>query len=490
MGSFLNNFLSQLLPNTSFKDYQHAARLYIDDNFALAPKSTFMYHVVFELNPKHKATNFLNTSQIELGMLVKNVQLPKYDFGVEERNMYNKKTYFNTRITYQPINMTFHDDMKDVVTAFWSMYYQYYIADGRYPEAAFDRPSRYSRTGESHRWGMDTEVGGNLIKTIKIYQLYKGNYIEWALMEPKITNFSHADLDQSATGSVAEQTMTVAYNGVLINQGKVSRNSDKPEGLTSLHYDRSPSPLSIIGGGTDSIFGPGGLIPGGISVFKNFQSGNIFGGILGAINLYKRRDNYKKGFKEEIVGIGRDILRDTAFTMMGAGSPPGMNFPKGTRKRKVDAISRDAFVSGQTFQPRPNLYAVDQDGFIILTPDEATRYYTHNTEALDRLARDTVYLADTSKTLDENKSAWNRLTDAEKTVYTSQALALVPNLVNSGVVRLRLDKDVVKTFQTINKETLAKLSKTTTSTATATARATTQATTQTYSSGGGGGSTY
>ena len=53
MGSFLNNFLSQLLPNTSFKDYQHAARLYIDDNFALAPKSTFMYHVVFELNPKH-----------------------------------------------------------------------------------------------------------------------------------------------------------------------------------------------------------------------------------------------------------------------------------------------------------------------------------------------------------------------------------------------------------------------------------------------------
>ena len=83
MGSFLNNFLSQLLPNTSFKDYQHAARLYIDDNFALAPKSTFMYHVGFALNPKHKATNFLNTSQIELGMLVKNVQLPKYDFGVE-----------------------------------------------------------------------------------------------------------------------------------------------------------------------------------------------------------------------------------------------------------------------------------------------------------------------------------------------------------------------------------------------------------------------
>ena len=169
-----------------------------------------------------------------------------------------------------------------------------------------------------------------------------------------------------------------------------------------------------------------------------------------------------------------------------------MNFPRGTRKKKVDAIPRDAVVSGQTFQPRPNLYAVDNDGFIVLTPDEASRYYTSNTEALDRLARDTVYLAETSKTLDENKTAWNKLTTDEKSVYTTQALALVPNLVNSGVVKLRLDKDSVKTFQTIDKETLKQLSTTTTTTTvgtTATATPTTTAT-QTYSSGGGGGSGY
>ena len=129
----------------------------------------------------------------------------------------------------------------------------------------------------------------------------------------------------------------------------------------------------------------------------------------------------------------------------------------------------------------------------MLTPDEATRYYTSNSEALDRLARDTVYLADTSKTLEANKTAWNRLTTDEKSVYTSQALALVPNLVNSGVVKLRLDKDSVKTFQTIDKETLKQLSTTTTTTtigATATATTPTTTATQTYSSGGGGGSGY
>ena len=166
------------------------------------------------------------------------------------------------------------------------------------------------------------------------------------------------------------------------------------------------------------------------------------------------------------------ILKWKGGERMGSGSAPGMNFPKGTRKKKVDAIPRDAVVSGQTFQPRPNFYAVDGDGFIVLTPDEATRYYTSNSEALDRLARDTVYLADTSKTLDANKTAWNRLTTDEKSVYTSQALALVPNLVNSGVVKLRLDKDSVKTFQTIDKETLKQLSTATSNTTVGTATTT------------------
>ena len=51
-------------------------------------------------------------------------------------------------------------------------------------------------------------------------------------------------------------------------------------------------------------------------------------------------------------------------------------------------------------------------------------------------------------------------------------MALVPNLVNSGVVKLRLDKDSVKTFQTIDKETLKQLSTATSNTTVGTATTT------------------
>ena len=75
-----NNFLQQLLGGDTLKDYQHAARLYTDDLFRLAPKSKFLYHVVFEFS----AGNSLNGAQKnELGMIVKRCDLPQYSFNVE-----------------------------------------------------------------------------------------------------------------------------------------------------------------------------------------------------------------------------------------------------------------------------------------------------------------------------------------------------------------------------------------------------------------------
>jgi len=44
----INNFLKGFqdgLPG--MKDYQHASRLYIDNNFKLMPKQKFLFHVVF-----------------------------------------------------------------------------------------------------------------------------------------------------------------------------------------------------------------------------------------------------------------------------------------------------------------------------------------------------------------------------------------------------------------------------------------------------------
>ena len=74
----INNFLkgfSDGLPG--MKDYRHASRLYFDDNFKLAPKHKYLYHVVFDLDETVIGTSrpFTNNERLELNMLVKAIDL-------------------------------------------------------------------------------------------------------------------------------------------------------------------------------------------------------------------------------------------------------------------------------------------------------------------------------------------------------------------------------------------------------------------------------
>ena len=132
----INNFLQGFTDGLpGMKDFRHASRLYLDDNFRLAPKNKFLYHVVFDINdvamaPAMGAALLQNNEKIELNMLVKAIDLPKYNFNIDEKIQYNKKMYTALRIQYEPVNITFHDDHADTVNAFWKKYYEYTIADG------------------------------------------------------------------------------------------------------------------------------------------------------------------------------------------------------------------------------------------------------------------------------------------------------------------------------------------------------------------------
>ena len=126
----INNYLQGFqdgLPG--MKDYQHASRLYLDDNFKLLPKQKFLFHVVFNTDESLFVNGFERNEKLQLNMLVKQCDLPKYDMSYEEKVQYNKKMYAATRIAYEPVNITFHDDHADTVNAFWKKYYEYNIAD-------------------------------------------------------------------------------------------------------------------------------------------------------------------------------------------------------------------------------------------------------------------------------------------------------------------------------------------------------------------------
>ena len=233
---------------TVLRDYQHAKKIFVDGNFRLSPKYGFLFYVEFDFNPL--ITNLSNTTAQEMGMVVKTVSLPKYTIQVKEHNAYNRKNYVQNKITYEPVNITFHDDQADNVRNFWYDYYSYYYRDPDYADATYQAYTKY-QSRPSFNWGYTPRpaVGYNnslgqqpyqYIQNIRIYSMYQGQFDEYNLVNPIITSFKHGDHAQGNDNPTLEHGMTVQFETVKYLTGYVT--DDTVGGFITLNYDKTPSP--------------------------------------------------------------------------------------------------------------------------------------------------------------------------------------------------------------------------------------------------------
>jgi hypothetical protein len=51
-----NTILNALAKGDQIKDFQHAARLFVDNNYELQPRFSNLFHVVFNLTPQAAST--------------------------------------------------------------------------------------------------------------------------------------------------------------------------------------------------------------------------------------------------------------------------------------------------------------------------------------------------------------------------------------------------------------------------------------------------
>ena len=134
--SVFNGFLGQLAdgvlsPKGNLGDYAHASRLFVTENQKLAPHQKFLYHCYFQMDPVAASIlpDLKAKHELEIGMLVKSADLPRFSADVETKNKYNRKKNVQTAIKYNPVTITFHDDNYGVTTALLEAYYRYYFAD-------------------------------------------------------------------------------------------------------------------------------------------------------------------------------------------------------------------------------------------------------------------------------------------------------------------------------------------------------------------------
>jgi hypothetical protein len=228
MPSYSNRHLTS--SDSTLRDFQHAARAFVDGDFALAPRLKFQYHVVFST---------LGGSNAQLSLLAKTADTPKFAVTTETANQYNKKNVVMTGITYTPITFKLYDDNSGVARQLWEKYYAYTFGDhGAAKAGLYGKSLGPNFTG----YGLENQPIVPFLNYIKIHTFAKRTWSGYTLINPVITAWS-SDTFNWGDSAPAEHTMTIAYDAVTYDRGNAGAGS--PPNFGQAGYDQTPSPLKV-----------------------------------------------------------------------------------------------------------------------------------------------------------------------------------------------------------------------------------------------------
>ena len=300
-----------LSPKGNLGDYAHASRLFVTENQKLAPHTKFLYHCFFQIDPAASSVlpDLKSRHELEIGMLVKSVDLPKFSADVETKNKYNRKKNVQTAIKYNPVTITFHDDNYGVTTALLEAYYRYNFSDGNYKETpgAFNKAGAGDNTykgpgANQYSYGLDNGQTVPFFQNIQISQMARKAYTTYTLVNPIVTDWQHDTLDSGDGTSTTVNTVTVMYESVFYSRGNVETGSNgSPKGFgDQSHYDVTPSMLA--GGGIGGILGTAsnlfGFITQGTGFNNPLQAGLALAGLIRSA-----RNLSSEGLRQEGFGI-------------------------------------------------------------------------------------------------------------------------------------------------------------------------------------------
>lgn len=361
--SLLRDAVGAFFGSDYLRDYTHASKTFRPNSYENSPKFKFLFHTYFDINPEAypQSTNF--------GILVKEVRLPSYSFATAQMNQYNRKRIVQTKIRYDPIDITFHDDNGNNVTKMWEAYYRYYYNDGSKPGAVLpaERGSPIERNpifegevtesidtynyrdiyelaeNKNYDWGFS---GGNnatfaqsgvkvpFFRNITVFGLHQHNFTAYTLVNPVITNFSHDTYNYDTGNGVMEHKMSIDYETVVYNYGNL--DGREPADIVTgfgleQNYDRTTSPI-MVPGANGTVLGQGGLVDAVGGAIESLKGGNILGAIQTAGRAYNsvKNTNLLKTAALELENSVRNTLsntpnnRNTLFSIPGANQTPGL----------------------------------------------------------------------------------------------------------------------------------------------------------------------
>jgi hypothetical protein len=203
-----------------------------------------------------------------------------------------------------------------------------------------------------------------------------------------------------------------------------------------------------LGGGTNSIFGPGGVVDGIGSVIRNVQSGNILGAILGASNTYNNAKKIKKSaVKEELKGIAKDGILEVG-KQAGSITNPVAQFSVGAAAIVGASALASARGTADNNDQANNTVITNStvDTVNFLGADESFNLVSNDANVRDEIAAG-LYFKDIGSrnglTVAQSNIEYEGSSDAVKNVYRSKSITDVRKLVTEGYIKIeRQTQDV------------------------------------------------
>lgn len=369
MAGFFQQFLKGagdgFVGSPFLRDYEHASKIFRTGAYGNSPKFKWLFHVYFDIN-KYQISG-TNVDQIfpsttNYGLLVKSIDLPKYSITLQEMNQYNRKRYVQTKINYDPIRISFHDDNNNQIRQLWFNYFSYYYNDPNQPVAPDSRPGDAAtklnprniyqdNVSSNQNWGYIGEIPqysldgmtyektkAPFFKSIRIYGFNQHNWALYEVINPMIESFNHDNYNYYETRGIMEHQMTIRYENVKYYDGAL--NGQDPSSIVagfgnSNQYDTTLSPINLPGSNR-TIEGPGGLLDAAEGFSKDLANGNYLGALQTAMRTkrtFKNSGQILQAAKSELIA---GVIGETPGLVRGAFNFPAAGATNGTGQQNTN----------------------------------------------------------------------------------------------------------------------------------------------------------
>ena len=278
--------------------------------------------------------------------LVKRVEVPSFDFDVETLDQYNKKRVVQKRINYNPISITFHDDVNNSIYRVASTYVRYYYGDSYNVDENDWTLDTVNYLRKQGLWGLMPKTQKYFFRSVWIAWVNSGRVTYMSFQNPLINNISYDSLDY-ADSNPLELTFTLSYEGVIFREINASvlgqSDSEVVQNVQRLFFETDfvgqpfagPTGVRSIAGAGDRGFGLGeifntastffGKYNGNPSVedaLQDFVVRPVLGSVSGGLNSW---GNYNfggigsaRGSEGLFGGVGQTLSAPLQFVNNGS----------------------------------------------------------------------------------------------------------------------------------------------------------------------------